>query len=135
MGRIVIIYTNRHKNQICVLGGNVWINHYYGQKNITSKVHQGTTAFSSQGPLSSPQSNSVQPPETLSQYPTYLTQHKGKEIENKLKSQQILNLRKYPFCRAVHYFYPLDDFPRLSGHVSYAVDHNNALGNTFPRDK
>ncbi len=45
------------------------------------------------------------------------------------------NLMKFPFCRAVHYFFPLEDFPRVPCHISYAVDVDNALGNTFSKDK
>ena len=49
--------------------------------------------------------------------------------------QQIINLKKFPFCRAVHYFFDLDTFPRVKGHVSYATNDQNALKNTFSKDK
>ena len=55
-------------------------------------------------------------------------------MENKMRYQQVANLRKYPFCRAVHYFFNLDDFPRVPGHLSYVADDSNALKNTFSND-
>jgi hypothetical protein len=55
-------------------------------------------------------------------------------MENKRRSQQIFNLRKYPYNRAYHYFFDLDTFPRVAGHISYAIDTNNALGNTYSND-
>ena len=55
-------------------------------------------------------------------------------MENKMRYQQVANLRKYPFCRAVHYFFNLDDFPRVPGHLSYVSDDSNALKNTFSND-
>lgn len=45
-----------------------------------------------------------------------------------------MNLKKYPFCRAVHYFFDLDVLPRVKGHLSYVIDSSNALGNTFSND-
>lgn len=45
-----------------------------------------------------------------------------------------MNMKKYPFCRAVHYFLDLDSFPRVPGHISYALDQNNQLKNTFSND-
>ena len=45
-----------------------------------------------------------------------------------------MNLKRYPFCRAVHYFFDPDVFPRVKGHLSYVEDPSNALGNTFSND-
>jgi hypothetical protein len=44
------------------------------------------------------------------------------------------NLLMYPFSRVVHYFFDLEAFPRVQGHISYAVDRHNALNNTFSND-
>lgn len=63
-----------------------------------------------------------------------LLEVRRKETENRLRLQQVTNLRKYPFARVVHYFFDLDTFPRAKGHISYAVDSHNALNNTYSRD-
>jgi len=48
--------------------------------------------------------------------------------------QQLINLKKYPYGRAFHYFFDLDTFPRLSEHSSYADDGLNRLGNSYSQD-
>lgn len=63
-----------------------------------------------------------------------LLEARRKETENRLRLQQVTNLRKYPFSRVVHYFFDLDTFPRAKGHVSYAVYPHNVLNNTYSRD-
>ena len=56
-------------------------------------------------------------------------------MDNRLRSQQVANLKKYPFCRAVHYFFDLNFFPRVPGHLSYVIDESNALKNSFSNDR
>ena len=43
-------------------------------------------------------------------------------------------MKRYPYCRAIHYFYDIDYLPRAIGTVSYALDNNNSLNNTFSKD-
>jgi len=52
----------------------------------------------------------------------------------KCKITQINNLKRYPYCRAIHYFYDIDSIPRAIGTVSYALDNKNYLNNTFSKD-
>jgi hypothetical protein len=46
-----------------------------------------------------------------------------KQTEAKRKMNQLLNLQKYPYSRAAHYFFNLDEFPRSPSTVSYAEDN------------
>lgn len=48
--------------------------------------------------------------------------------------QQLINLKKYPYVKAVHYFFDLDTFPRLSEHSSYVEDKLNCLNNSYSQD-
>lgn len=47
---------------------------------------------------------------------------------------QLLNLKKYPFGRAVHYFFNLDEFPRASQTVSYVINEHNIFNHTYSKD-
>jgi hypothetical protein len=50
------------------------------------------------------------------------------------KMQQLINLKKYPYARAVHYFFDLDTFSRLPEHPSYVDDVLNRLNNSYSQD-
>jgi len=93
----------------------------------TSSLSQGSPSY----PEKIEANSSVRPPGGL----TYFPINAGRNLEYKRKNQQLLNLKKYPFHRAVHYFFDLNIFPRCEGHISYAIDQNNALQNTFSNDQ
>lgn len=40
----------------------------------------------------------------------------------KFKMNHLINLRKYPFGRSLHYFFDLDDLPRAPSTVSYVLN-------------
>ena len=52
------------------------------------------------------------------------------------KGNKLANLPKYPFHRAVHYFYDLDNFKRVKGHPSYVRTFNNSpiFGLTYKQE-
>ena len=56
-------------------------------------------------------------------------------MESKRKMKQLLNLKKYPFGRAVHYFFNLDDLPRASDTVSYVINEKNYFNHTYSKDE
>lgn len=47
---------------------------------------------------------------------------------------QLLNLKKYPYMRALHYFINLDELPRVTETVSYVYSENIYLNHTYSRD-
>lgn len=55
-------------------------------------------------------------------------------MESKRKMNQLLNLKKYPFGRAVHYFFNLDEFPRASDSMSYVINEHNIFNHTYSKD-
>lgn len=55
-------------------------------------------------------------------------------MDSKRKMNLLINLKKYPFGRAVHFFFNLDQFPRATDTVSYVINEQNAFGHTYSRD-
>ena len=47
---------------------------------------------------------------------------------------QLLNLKKYPYMRALHYFINLDELPRVTETVSYVYSENIFLRHTYSKD-
>lgn len=47
---------------------------------------------------------------------------------------QLLNLKKYPYMRALHYFVNLDELPRVTETVSYVYSENSYLRHTYSKD-
>lgn len=41
------------------------------------------------------------------------------------------NIHKYPYARSFTYYFDLNEFPRLEGHPSYAVDETNIFNSTY----
>lgn len=44
------------------------------------------------------------------------------------------NYKNYPYCRAHHYYFCVDQFPRAEGQYSYAIDMDNVLKSTFSQE-
>lgn len=53
-----------------------------------------------------------------------------------MKRKELLenNIRRHTFARAHHYFFDLEQFPRVEGQPSYVLDSNNAFGFTFSQE-
>ena len=47
----------------------------------------------------------------------------------------MFNMPNYSYPRAHHYHFYLDDFPRIEGQLSYALDNDNAFGLTYSKDQ
>lgn len=47
---------------------------------------------------------------------------------------QLLNLKKYPYMSALHYFINLDELPRVAETVSYVYSENIYLRHTYSKD-
>jgi hypothetical protein len=46
----------------------------------------------------------------------------------------LFNLPNFGYSRAHHYHFFLDEFPRIEGQLTYALDDDNAFGNTYSQD-
>lgn len=46
-----------------------------------------------------------------------------------------MNLRRFPYSRAYHYFFDLNNFERDPQSVTYAIDPHNAFRSTFSKEE